>query len=548
MVALSLLCLSHCTAQPVIKNPSFEEVDEAGAPVGWNAVLWGRDDIDREATVAVVELEGAPDGKRVARTSPGVPVYSAWAQGLDGMQPGQWYELSGMVRCEELKGQGCHINVEYWRDGNGFGCVDAEHLVGTVDWTRQSIRFQAPGPDFNCIVSLFNIGGPGTVWFDDIRLGECDAPTPDLSDRTVLEGSFWGMFTCYARYLHELGEDMQAAGVYWQRQGLSASAPEQQEAAERLGMAFAMCIDGMPPATDENDPCYPVSNSREYVEFLQPALEKAGPSIRAWEFFNEPNTHLDWALPGYANLVTIAGKAIKERHPEALIATGGFAPPELGYAEGVLKRDTERVIDLVLLHPYAVDEALDSALFQVAEACERAGRPDVAVAINETGWATWDPATGCEAHDRFVTEAKQAEYVVKMHVQALAHRLSFVAYLGWNDFTEPSDHARNMGLVRLDGTPKPSHRAYTFMTRTIGDRRVADWRYRSDGTRTYRFDGGPTPLWVTWNALRDANTTINVGETPVFPCDMYGARLTRTPVSGKVRVEVGSEPVYLVGE
>jgi len=86
------------------------------------------------------------------------------------------------------------------------------------------------------------------------------------------------------------------------------------------------------------------------------------------------------------------------------------------------------------------------------------------------------------------------------------------------------------------------------MTRTIGDRRVADWRYRSDGTRTYRFGGGPTPLWVTWNALRDANTTINVGEMPVLPCDMYGAKLTRTPVSGKVRVEVGSEPVYLVGE
>jgi hypothetical protein len=103
-----------------------------------------------------------------------------------------------------------------------------------------------------------------------------------------------------------------------------------------------------------------------------------------------------------------------------------------------------------------------------------------------------------------------------------------------------------MGLIRVDGTPKPSHRAYCFMTGTVGDRRVAEWSYAPDGTRVYRFTG-EKPLWVVWNALRDTEASVAVGDAQVFPCDLYGAKLTATPQTGKVTVRVGASPVYLVG-
>ncbi len=539
----ALLVALPLSAQEIVRNASFEIADDDGRPEAWTGVVWGGADTE-PSVCTVVARDDAPEGRYVAQTRPTAPICAAWAQQLDNLEPGRWYEASVALKCEDLVGHGCHLNLEYWRGEIGYGCVDAEHLVGTHDWTRQTVRFLAPGPDYWMKLSLFQIGGPGTVWFDDVTVRPIDPPDPDLSQRRVLEQPFWGMFTCFARYLHEYGELMRDLGVHWQRQGLSSTAPEQQQVAERLGMSFQTCIDGMPLATDPQDPCFPTTDTEAYLDFLNPFLEAAGPSIKCWEFFNEPNTHLGWSLPGYANLITRVGPAIKARHPEALIATGGFALPGVGYAEACLKRDPDRVIDLVLLHPYAVDEALDATLVGMAEAAARAGRPDVAVAINETGFATWDPATGCESYEMFVPEDVQAQHVVKVHIQALAHRLSFVTYLAFNDITEPSDHARNMGLLRVDGSPKPSFSAYAYMTSTIGDRKVADWSYGADGTRVYRFEGA-RPLWVAWNALRESELVLDVGEQTVMPRNMYGAGLCALPQTGKLSLSVGTEPIYI---
>jgi hypothetical protein len=40
--------------------------------------------------------------------------------------------------------------------------------------------------------------------------------------------------------------------------------------------------------------------------------------------------------------------------------------------------------------------------------------------------------------------------------------------------------------------------------------------------------------------------TLDVGDAQVFPCDLYGAKLTATPQSGKVTLRVSASPVYLV--
>ena len=193
---------------------------------------------------------------------------------------------------------------------------------------------------------------------------------------------------------------------------------------------------------------------------------------------------------------------------------------------------------MVLSHPYGVDEALDSVLFAMGEACRAGGRSDLAIAINETGWLTWDTATGWKNYGWLVSEEEQARNIVKLHVQSLAHRVSFVAVLNWNDFGGKSDQARNMGLVRMDGSPKPSYHAYWFMTRTIGRRRVDEWTYDRCGARVYRFTGDP-PLWVVRNAIREAAVTVDTGATEVFVLDICGVKRTVLPAKGKVTVRAG---------
>lgn len=559
---LVLVCLSSAFAEPAIVNGSFEDDAALGPPARteeiskdaqalaqaagtWRRIAWGCENAT-DSACSVVEMPDAPAGRRAAQIDARINQISCFAYDLSGLTPGQWYEVSAMLRCENAVGQGTFIQIEYWQKGYSSGSIDSEHLVGTVPWTRASVQFQAPGKEYHQLLSWWQFGGPGRSWLDDVALRRIDPPANDLSRRRVLEAPFWGMFTCYANYLHQYGKDMKAAGVYWQRQGCSALAPEQQKVAADLGMAYEMCLDGMPAATDPNDPCYPLTSTAAYRAYVEDCLRQAGPTIRIWEVFNEPNTNLAWTLPGYANLLCLAGQIIKAARPEAIFATGGFTSPEIGYAEACLKRGADRYLDLVLCHPYGVDEALDSRLVAFNAAFARCRRPDLALAVNETGFPTWDPATGCAPNDWFVSEKDQAAKIVKLHVQALAHRLSFVTYLGWNDFTEVSDQARNMGLIRVDGSAKPAHTAYTFMTRTLGSRKVAAWTYQPDtGARVYTFTGAK-PVWVVWNALNDTEVTVDTGTTEVLRRDLMGTALSVGPERGPVTVAATRDPVYLV--
>ena len=461
--------------------------------------------------------------------------------------PGQWYELTAMIRCEQLDGQGCFVAVEYWKKGpsdGGKGCINSPNLVGTRGWEKATVRFLAPGRDYRCLVCCYQAGGIGNAWFDNIAVRHIARPTFDNSKRRVLDGPYWGMFTCYANYLHQYGNDMKLAGIHWQRMGTAALDPHQKDLAHKLGMVYAMCLDGMPKPDKNDDPCYPVTSTPAYQKWLDKCVKAADPTIRVWEVFNEPNTNLNCEPAGLYEPVEVGRKTIREKRPGNLAATGGLATYIAGYVAAVLPRGAGQWIDMVMLHPYAVDEALDTLLWAVSDACATYGRPDMAIAINETGWPTYDPATGLKYHNWFVSEAEQASNMVKLYVQGLSHKLSFVCWLGWNDL-QVSDQCRNMGLVRIDGTKKPAYHAFAFMTKTIGDRRIANWTYRDNGTRVYKL-GEDRPVWVVWNAIGDAEVVVDVGPSKVFLCDIYGTKLLVTPQSGKIEVKAVNEPRYLM--
>ncbi len=524
---LMFMMAASISADPAILNPSFEDVDKAGRPLHWK--IWNNVDKDIDKACAIVESADAPNGKRVAQLAPTSPQITIFSQNLEGLIPGQWYEVSGMIRCKNLAGNGARLGIEYWHGSIAYGSIDSEAIVGTTGWQTALVRFQAPSKIYRVQLDFIQTGFSGTAWADNLRIREISQPSFDVGKRRVLDTPFWGIFTCDSKYFLKYAKDMKDAGVHWQRMGLGSTAPNVQKLARELGIVFATCIDGMPGARDTNDRSYPVTHTGDFLGYIKPFIEKPAPQVRIWELYNEPNLKQDWTLEGYSNLMNVTAKVIKDTKTNILVGTGGFGLPYTGFLEACLKRDKDKLVDIALIHPYCVDEALDTHLWAVTEACNRAGRPDVAVAINETGWPTWDPATGYTDYSQFVTEETQARNIVKMHIQGQAHKLSFITYLGWNDFTEPSDQAHNMGLIRVDESPKPSYHAYRFMTKTIGSRRVKDWSYQSNGTRIYRFTGDKS-LWVVWNALRDTTITLDTGDTTVLPCDIYGVKTTVTPI------------------
>lgn len=548
-VSLKILILVFCIGispmkgDPVIQNASFEESGANGFPAYWTK--WNNVGVDTSKTCSAVQRADAPNGKIVAQLSPTSPQITIISQNLQKLVPGQWYEVSAMMRCENALGHGCRLSVEYWQGSAAYGSLDSEPMIGTQGWKKVFVRFQAPSKKYRVQLDFSQSGASGTMWADHFRIKKIATPSFDVQKRKVLDTPLWGMFPWPYDQFERIAPEMSEAGVYWIRMGGGSTAPEMQKIAQKYGMVFETCLDGMPGANDPKDMCYPVTNSTHYLGYLNPYIEKPAPQVRILELFNEPNLVAHWGLEGYSNLLNFAGKAIKDTKTNVLVGTGGFGLPYIGYVEACLKRDKAKVTDIVLIHPYCVDEGLDSHLWAVTEACNRAGRSEIYVAINETGWPTWDPDTGYKDLSQFVSEETQASNIVKLHVQALAHRISFINYLTWQDFTSDGDQSHNMGLLRVDGSKKQSYYAYRFMTKTIGSRRVKDWSYENTGTRIYRFDGAK-PLWVVWNALRNADITIDTGETAVFPCDIFGAKTTVTPVQGKVELNVGDEPIYLV--
>jgi hypothetical protein len=544
-------------AEEVVYNPSFEMVDAQGLPDGWLRMAFGNPKADAAKSCSLVDVTDAPDGNKAMRLTPDVPQISLFVQLVKGLKPGQWYEASANVKCQNLKGQGASLMVEFWRGSIPCGNVDTKHVYGTMDWKKYTVRFLAPPTDYTVKVTCIQIGGPGSVWFQSPTIVPIPPPKQDLSQRKVIDVPFFGIYTHTPSHVHKYIDDMAKNGVGLTRQGENTLDEDhtQIELMKDAGMKNVLCAVRVPMVSnkdDQSDPCFPV-DSLKFEKQLKEQLAQMSPITSVYEMFNEPNMRVgdnwsqNWSLPAYINMCSIAGRVIKDNKPDLLLGTGGFANPMVGYTEALLDGVDKGCLDIILLHPYTTDEPLDSILSAIGDVCERTGRKNLAVAISETGFPSWDTQTPGKDFTWFVSEKDQAAYITKLHIQALAYKLSFVAYLGWNDFTEPSDACQNMGMVRVDGSKKPSYYAYEFMIKTIGKHPVEEWTYDDKATRCYRF-AGEKPIWVLWNAVRHSEATLDVGSANVIVYDMFGTKLSAVPVSGKVKLEVDENPIYIIPE
>ncbi len=544
-------------AEELVYNQSFEQVNAQGMPEGWMPMAFSNPKADAGKSCSLVEVTDAPGGSKAVRLNPDISQISLFVQLVKDLKPGQWYEASAYIKCQNLKGHGASLMVEFWKGTNPYGNVDTNHMYGTMDWKKQTVRFLAPPSDYTVKLTCIQIGGPGSAWFQKPTIVPIPAPKQDVSKRKVVDVPFFGIYTHVPSHVHKFVEDMAKVGVGLTRQGENTLDEDhsQIELMRKVGMKNVICAVRAPLVSDKNDlsdPTYPFDSSK-WEKQLNYEIPRLNPITSVYEMFNESNMRVsdDWrhnlSLPSYIKMCEIAGRVIKEKKPDLLLGTGGFANPMVGYTEALLEGLDKKYIDIILLHPYATDEPLDSLLNAIGDVSKRTGREDIAVAISETGFPTWDPETPNKDFTWYVSEKEQAACITKLHIQSLAYKLSFVAYLGWNDFTEPSDACQNMGLVRVDGSKKPSYYSYKFMIETVGKRAVEEWTYDDDATRCYRL-AGERPVWVLWNGIRDVETTLDVGSQNVLVYDMFGAKTSVLPESGKIKVKVGSDPVYVIPE
>jgi hypothetical protein len=196
--------------------------------------------------------------------------------------------------------------------------------------------------------------------------------------------------------------------------------------------------------------------------------------IHSWQVWNEPNISYFWASgpspAAYAHLLEAVGPAIHSIDPTAEVVAAGLPDSSVGINVGrfiarMYAAGARGSFDTFALHSY---ETTVAGMMQLARAVRRRidasgdrGRP---LWITEFGWATGGPLTTLT-----VSENQQRRLIAgairDLIRSADALRLRGLVLYRWRDAaldpTAPDQWPLHAGLLRADGTPKPSLAAFT---------------------------------------------------------------------------------------
>ncbi len=150
----------------LVTNPGFEELDLEQS--GWTR-LWTR---DADTGEAVTDTEYAHSGQASLRVEHrGERDWSLGQVRRLEVEPGQVYEISGWVLCEQIQRQVNLSVIPYSAEGKVIAWFWGTLTTGgTHDWKHLRRRFAVPA---GCRELLFRLtgSGPGAAWFDDLTLG-----------------------------------------------------------------------------------------------------------------------------------------------------------------------------------------------------------------------------------------------------------------------------------------------------------------------------------------------------------------------------------------
>jgi hypothetical protein len=290
-------------------------------------------------------------------------------------------------------------------------------------------------------------------------------------------------------------------------------------------------------------------------------------NIKFWELGNEPDTPVwysksvfgcwgevnDPYFGGefYAQMLKAAYPAIKAADPQAQVLVGGLLldNPDVAtnntalFLEGILRGGGGPFFDAVSFHSYSYPGAAVGRMSNANWPGSVTGIPEKTFFIKDAlarygqGYKTLmntEAALYCdnESPDCLKT---QAVFAARALVEGLALRLQSVVYYAMkNDY-------RGLGLLRNDGTPRPSYLAYktvsSFLTKARYLRPAAGYPAGIEG---YSFlNSQNTPLDVIWSTNGTGITVPLLPGSSAF--DLNGNSLV--PNAGAITVDYG--PVYI---
>ena len=162
----------------ILKNPSFEDVNDKGLPDKWISKVHNKVDLAIDSTVART-------GKNSARATSTVGGGSEFLQ-IPYLEPGE-YLLTGWYKTENIEGE---RGVQFKAAGNGMEDQVTRFVTGTTDdWQQLQLNFKVDRGHGVLLFCLFGAwaDATGTVWFDDISLYQISSTKPAVVEAAQVE-------------------------------------------------------------------------------------------------------------------------------------------------------------------------------------------------------------------------------------------------------------------------------------------------------------------------------------------------------------------------
>ena len=279
--------------------------------------------------------------------------------------------------------------------------------------------------------------------------------------------------------------------------------------------------------------------------------------LRTVEIWNEPESELgqlgrDWQMVDFVAMTRAAREGARRADPGTRIAVNFI---NVLWGGDSTYRDFVRagggpVHDVLSLHPYSMhlyneprtpegpeEDLLLEYLASVRELMRQQSVADREIWSTEYGWPTHP------GHPWSTTELNQARFIVRSSILQLAGGVSRVNPFRMTNVPDWGPMDGTFGMMRDDGSPKPSMAAYSVLAQTVHDLPYAGRLSLGHNVGAFVFGNEKRTVLALWRP--DAETVVSLS-LPMSGARLVGLFGETTALShAGCQLAIGPSPVYL---
>ena len=308
--------------------------------------------------------------------------------------------------------------------------------------------------------------------------------------------------------------------------------------------------------------------------FCRKTAAAFGNRMEDWEFWNEidvsayaPEPVWDYAATMKAAYLGFKDGAAAAGYPEMLVLPGSLCIAARSvYDEGLFANDMAKYSDVFNFHTYAPIAQYPGIFADLRAFMKRVGIPDRAVWMTESGTQQEGRGTkdsvikGVKAHSP-EQELIHAEFYAKSQVAFLMQGVARNYLFVFGTYNEGAG-GKDWGMMRRDGTVKPTYSAMSTMIKEVGSARLLGEVSVGEGLRAYIFEQPNGSQTMMFWSISPVDTAANVMspkpllEKPIKLCvrdgeydviDLCGMRSRVQAKNGTLSLSSTRYPAYLSG-